>query len=422
MAQQHINTGTVDNDGTGDTLKAAMVKTEANFTDLYGSVSGKASLASPAFTGTPTAPTATAGTATTQIATTAFVAALVTGLLRFKNSMDCSANPNYPAALKGDAYVVSVAGKIGGASGMAVDVGDVFVASADNAGGTQAAVGTSWFILEHNLAGALLAANNLSDLASAATARSNLGLVIGTNVQAFSAALALYAAISPSANVQSMLGAANYAAIRTLLGLVIGTNVEAVGVARSLIHPGYVAARWYWPPRAVLGAGTALVANTIRLNPIILAQAITVSDLAAKIVTVSAGGNFQIAIYASDPTTKMPTGSALAVTGNISTATAAVISADITGADVALPTGLYWLAVNADNSVVVLNGQGTTALATSFIGTATLANLSGAVNAAPNPLTIAQTFGTWPSLTSASFTEAPGTAETAVAFKVSSVP
>lgn len=36
-----------------------------------------ASLASPAFTGTPTAPTAAAGTSTTQIATTAFVAAAV---------------------------------------------------------------------------------------------------------------------------------------------------------------------------------------------------------------------------------------------------------------------------------------------------------------------------------------------------------
>ena len=36
-------------------------------------ISGKANLASPAFTGTPTAPTATAGTNTTQIATTAFV-------------------------------------------------------------------------------------------------------------------------------------------------------------------------------------------------------------------------------------------------------------------------------------------------------------------------------------------------------------
>jgi len=120
----------------------------------------------------------------TQKAVKTYVDTAVTGLLDFKGNIDCSTNPNYPAALKGDAYAVSGAGKIGGASGVAVDVGDVIVASADNAGGTQAAVGSSWFILEHNLQGALLAANNLSDLVNKATARTNLGVAIGTDVEA----------------------------------------------------------------------------------------------------------------------------------------------------------------------------------------------------------------------------------------------
>lgn len=44
-------------------------------TTLPASIATKAPLASPAFTGVPTAPTATAGNSTTQIATTAFVAA-----------------------------------------------------------------------------------------------------------------------------------------------------------------------------------------------------------------------------------------------------------------------------------------------------------------------------------------------------------
>ena len=44
-------------------------------------LAGKAPLASPALTGTPTAPTATAGTNTTQLATTAFVQAKATGAL-----------------------------------------------------------------------------------------------------------------------------------------------------------------------------------------------------------------------------------------------------------------------------------------------------------------------------------------------------
>lgn len=111
-----------------------------------------------------------------QKAVKTYVDTAVTGLFDFKGSTDASTNPNYPAALKGDAYVVSVAGKVGGASGKNVDIGDVYFATADNAGGTEASVGTSWTVLEHNLAGALLSANNLSDLASAATALTNLGL------------------------------------------------------------------------------------------------------------------------------------------------------------------------------------------------------------------------------------------------------
>jgi len=104
----------------------------------------------------------------------------VIGLLEFKGTTNCSGNPNYPAANKGDAYIVSAAGKIGGASGTSVDIGDWYVAEADNAGGTEASVGSSWGHIEHNLVGALLASNNLSDLGNAGTARSNLGVPSGS--------------------------------------------------------------------------------------------------------------------------------------------------------------------------------------------------------------------------------------------------
>lgn len=65
--------------------------------------------------------------------------------------IDCSGNPLYPAATKGDAYRVSVAGKIGGGAGPDVQVGDIIVAWADNAGGTQAAVGADWTIEQGNI-------------------------------------------------------------------------------------------------------------------------------------------------------------------------------------------------------------------------------------------------------------------------------
>lgn len=83
--------------------------------------------------------------------------------MRFKGVVDASANPNYPAAEAGDLYRVSVAGKIGGASGTVVEVGDLFFAIADNAGGTQAAVGTSWSVEQGNINGAVVGPASVTD-------------------------------------------------------------------------------------------------------------------------------------------------------------------------------------------------------------------------------------------------------------------
>lgn len=51
----------------------------------------------------------------------------------------------------------------------------------------------------------LAGANNLSDLANAATARANLGVAIGSNVQAYAANLTSYAALSPTALLATLL-------------------------------------------------------------------------------------------------------------------------------------------------------------------------------------------------------------------------
>ena len=50
-------------------------------------------------------------------------------------------------------------------------------------------------------------------------ARTNLGLVIGTDVQAYDADLDIWAGITPSTDIQAFLGAANDTAARTELGL-----------------------------------------------------------------------------------------------------------------------------------------------------------------------------------------------------------
>jgi hypothetical protein len=96
-------------------------------------------------------------------ATKGYVDTAVTGLLDYKGVIDCSTNPNYPAAVVGDFYVVSVAGKIGGASGVAVEPGDSIICKVDNAGGTQASVGADFNIIEGNLNGAVIGPSSSTD-------------------------------------------------------------------------------------------------------------------------------------------------------------------------------------------------------------------------------------------------------------------
>lgn len=120
-------------------------------------------LTSPALSGTPTAPTAAPGTNNTQLATTAYADAAAAAIIAaadvmvFKGVIDCSANPNYPAADRGHTYRVSVAGKIGGGSGPNVEAGDLLICLTDGtAAGTHAAVGASWSIIQANLDGAVI--------------------------------------------------------------------------------------------------------------------------------------------------------------------------------------------------------------------------------------------------------------------------
>lgn len=170
-----IAAATAGNDGYMTSTQVATLATAASTAGAAlpkagGTMTGAIDMGSQKITslGTPTA--------TTDAATKGYVDTAVVGLLDLKGSIDCSGNPNYPAALKGDVWMISVAGLIGGASGISVQAGDAILALADNAGGTQAAVGSSWSILQANLVGALLAVNNLSDVQNVATARTNLGL------------------------------------------------------------------------------------------------------------------------------------------------------------------------------------------------------------------------------------------------------
>lgn len=128
---------------------------------------------------------------------------------------------------------------------------------------------------------AFLIANNLSE-GVAATMRNSLGVVIGTNVQAFSGVLSTYAGINPTANVQTVLGAANFAAIRSALTLVVGTDVQPFDAFLTSI--------------ALLGTGAdqmiyATAVNTAAETPLTAAGRALLDDATATAQRTTLGVN-----------------------------------------------------------------------------------------------------------------------------------
>jgi hypothetical protein len=131
-------------DTTGGTIKSAGVKVSTD-----GTLAGNSDLLIP-----------------TQKAVKTYADGLIAAAdaMVFKGTIDCSANPNYPAADRGATYRVSVSGKIGGGSGTNVEVGDLLICLTDGtSAGNQATVGASWTISQTNLDGAVIGPASVTD-------------------------------------------------------------------------------------------------------------------------------------------------------------------------------------------------------------------------------------------------------------------
>lgn len=80
---------------------------------------------------------------------------------------NANTNPNYPSAVSGDAFfIIDNPGKIGGASGKPVNIGDLVICQTTNIGGTEAAVGINWFIVQGANVYATETANGVVKLAT----------------------------------------------------------------------------------------------------------------------------------------------------------------------------------------------------------------------------------------------------------------
>lgn len=270
--------------------------------------------------------------------------------------------------------------------------------------------------------------NNLSDVSSASASRTNLGL--GDMATQTSSAVSItggtVVGITDLAVADGGTGASTASAARTNLGAAASgansdiTSLTGLTTPPTWRHPGYVSGRWYVPFYAVSVSSSTLVANTIRFRPVLIEQSITVSNLTVT-VTTAVAGNIQLAIYAADPTTKYPTGSALSSTSSSSTGATGVISTTALAANVSLTPGLYWMAENSDAGPNLVAEAGSTTSYMALIGSTTQ---SRALTTGPGDsleLRLAQTFGTWPNVTSSTFTEA-GTPGILYGMKISSVP
>lgn len=193
----------------------------------------------------------------------------------FKGVIDASANPNYPAADRGDTYRISVAGKIGGASGPNVEIGDLIIATVDGtASGTQATVGANWTIVQSNLDGVVIGPSSSTN--------SNLALFDGTSGKLLkdsgfslstSTALGTSNALIPTQNAVKVYADTKQpldATLTALAGLTTAANqtIYSTGVdtfamttlsafGRTLIDDADAATA-----RSTLGLGTAAVQNT----------------------------------------------------------------------------------------------------------------------------------------------------------------
>lgn len=93
--------------------------------------------------------------------------ALVNNGTKVPVPIDCSTNPNYPASTKGDAYRVTVGGRIGGASGPILEPNDTIYCLTTSPSGTEAAVGSNFYIVQGNIDKATTSVHGTVRLATA---------------------------------------------------------------------------------------------------------------------------------------------------------------------------------------------------------------------------------------------------------------
>lgn len=205
--------------------------------EIDTALSTKAPLASPAFTGTPTAPTATDGTNNTQIATTQFVhnAFKANDAMVFKGTIGSSGATvtSLPAThYKGWTYKVITAGTY---AGQTCEIGDMIICVTDGTSATD----SHWTVVQSNVDGAVTGPASATD-AHVATFNGTSGKVIqdsgftiGTSVPSNAVFTDTTYTNGDGLTLSGTTFAANFPSSGTPAALGTASNGSATTVARS---------------------------------------------------------------------------------------------------------------------------------------------------------------------------------------------
>lgn len=122
-------------------------------------------------------------------------------------------------------------------------------------------------------------ASEVTDFSTAADAR--ISAAVGVSVQAYDADLTTWASLTPSANAQSLVTAANYAAMRALLDLEAGTDFYSIAAADAAFQP--------LDAQLTSLAGLSFAGNSLK------AVRLNAGETAFEFFTLSGGGDAQTA-------------------------------------------------------------------------------------------------------------------------------